>query len=182
MQERVRHPAMYISLVVAVAENGIIGRNGQIPWRLPSDLNMFRRLTMGKPVIMGRKTFQSIGRPLDGRANIVVTRNPAFRADGVETVKSIDVGIVRARELAAAADVSEIMIIGGAEIYRAALPHSNRIYLTRVHGQPDGDTTFTPPSGDGWHQASSAPLSRSDRDEYACTLVVLERPMEAEPP
>jgi len=168
---------MHISIVVAAAENGVIGREGRIPWRLPSDLKSFRRLTMGKPVIMGRKTFQSIGKPLDGRANIIVTRNPALGVSGIETVPSVAAGLARGRELAAATGAQEIMIIGGAEIYRAALPFCDRIYLTRVHGQPEGDATFDPPTGDGWRQVSSTPMPTSERDDFGCTLVLLERPM-----
>lgn len=166
---------MNISIIVAVAENGIIGRNGQMPWRLSSDLKSFRRITIGKPVIMGRKTFQSIGKPLDGRANIVITRDTTFAPDGVTTANSIEVAIATARTLAQASGAAEIMIIGGAEIYRAALPYTNRIYLTRVHAQPQGDTSFIAPSGGGWNEVSSLILPKGERDDFACRLIVLER-------
>jgi dihydrofolate reductase len=162
-----------VSIIVAAAENGVIGRNGQMPWRIPSDLKTFRRLTLGKPVIMGRKTYASIGKPLDGRLNIVVSRDAHFAAPGAVVVPSLAAAIEHAR--AHAATAPEIMVIGGAEIYAAALPLANRIYLTCVHAQPGGDARFQVPQGDGWTQVSSMPLPRSDQDEFACTLIVLER-------
>jgi dihydrofolate reductase len=161
-----------LTLIVAAAENDVIGRAGQLPWRIPSDLKTFRRLTLGKPVIMGRKTFQSIGRPLDGRLNIVVTRDAAFTAAGVTVVHDLTAAIAQATSHAG--DAPEIMIIGGAEIYQAALPIAARIYLTRVHSRPDGDAHFVVPKT-GWHEVSATPIARGDRDEFACTLLVLER-------
>ena len=163
---------MTISLIVAAAENGVIGRGGRMPWSIPSDLKTFRRLTLGKPVIMGRKTFQSIGRPLDGRLNIVVSRDAHFAAEGITVARSLEAAIAIAQTLQPAA---EVMIIGGAEIYRMALPLAGRIYLTRVHAQPDGDATFAIPPMSGWHEVSATPLARGEKDEYSCTLVVLER-------
>ena len=142
---------------------------------MPSDLKTFRRLTLGKPVIMGRKTFQSIGKPLDGRDNIVVTRDPAFAAAGVEVAASLDAAIVRARALAQARGATEIMIIGGAEIYRAALPQADRIYLTRIQCRPDGDVTFADPSPLIWHKVSTTPIPRDPRDDHPATLIVYER-------
>lgn len=123
-----------ISLIVAVAENGVIGRNGDLPWRIPADLKFFKAKTMGKPIVMGRKTWQSIGRPLPGRDNIVVTRDRGFVAPGAIVVADF------ASALTAAAKAPEVMVIGGAEIYEAALPHADRIYLTEVHAAPAGDT------------------------------------------
>ena len=163
---------MRISLIVAAAENGVIGRNGVMPWRLPSDLKTFRRLTMGKPVIMGRKTFQSIGKALDGRLNIVVSRDAAFQAPGAIVLASLAVAITQAK---AHTTADEIMVIGGAEIYRAALPLADRIYLTRVHAQPDGDATFQVPAKAGWREVSAMPIPKGEKDDFACTLVVLER-------
>ncbi len=164
---------MLVSLIVAAAENGVIGRNSQMPWRIPSDLKTFRRLTLGKPVIMGRKTFQSLGRPLDGRLNIVVSRDPQFKAEGATVVTSLAAAIAAAKAHTIA---DEIMIIGGAEIYRAALPQVSRIYLTRVHAQPEGDATFQVPAGMGWREVSATPLSCGQNDDFACTLIILERP------
>ena len=160
-----------VSLIVAAAENDVIGRGGRMPWRIPSDLKTFRRLTLGKPVIMGRKTFQSLGKPLDGRLNIVVSRDPLYEVTGVTVVQSLEAAI----DLAKRAGVGEIMVIGGAQIYRAALPSANRIYLTRVHSRPEGDTTFTVPDDGTWQQVSSAPLPRAENDEYSCSLLVFKR-------
>ncbi len=161
-----------VSIIVAAADNGVIGRDGRMPWRLPSDLKTFRRLTMGKPVIMGRKTFQSIGKALDGRLNIVVSRDEAFEAPGATVVRSLAAAIECARSQAPSA---EIMVVGGAEIYRAALPLATRIYLTRVHAQPEGDAVFSVPAGKGWVVVSSQPMAQGEKDEFACTLVILER-------
>jgi dihydrofolate reductase len=162
-------PRRHISLIVAAAENGVIGRAGQLPWRQPTDLKTFRRLTLDKPVIMGRKTFQSIGRPLDRRVNIVVTRDVAFSASGVVCVPSLDAAV------AAAGDVAEIMVIGGAELYREALPLATRIYLTRIHAAPEGDATFERPTGTNWSVVSEEPLLKAAGDAHEATLFVLER-------
>ena len=131
---------MLITLVVAVAENGVIGRDGGLPWRLSSDLKTFRRLTMGKPLIMGRRTFQSLKKPLDGRDNIVVTRDDGFRPDGAIVVPSFEAALARAKDCAKARGTDEIMVIGGADIFAASLPLAGRIYKTEVHGRPEGDT------------------------------------------
>ena len=162
-------------MIVAAAENGVIGRDGQLPWRQATDLKTFRRLTMGRPIIMGRKTFQSIGRPLDGRANIVVTRDAAFEAEGAQCVPSLEAAIALARPIAEALEVPEIMIIGGAELYRAALPLATRIYLTRIHAKPAGDATFETPAAPAWLQLSAEPLPRGAKDDHEATLLVLER-------
>jgi dihydrofolate reductase len=167
-------PMMHLSLIVAAAENGVIGRAGQLPWRQPTDLKTFRRLTLGRPIIMGRKTFQSIGRPLDGRTNIVVTRDPAFQAHGIACVSSLDEAIALARPHAVTHQNPEIMVIGGAQLYRAALPLATRIYLTRIHANPAGDAIFETP-GLGWHQVTATPLPRAANDDHEATLLVLER-------
>jgi dihydrofolate reductase len=164
-----------ISLVVAAAENGVIGRDGRLPWRIPSDLKTFRRLTLGKPIIMGRKTYQSIGKPLDQRDNIVVTRDLAFHVPGIIVTGSLDAALDKARALAAAKGIDEIVVIGGAELYRQALPLADRIYLTRVHAEPQGDALFPPLSEGDWREVSREPLPREARDEHACTLVILQR-------
>ena len=172
--------SVLISLIVAVAENGVIGATdsnggGGLPWRLSSDLKTFRRRTMGKPVIMGRRTFQTLKKPLDGRHNIVVTRDPFFEAAGVSVVNSFADGLTLARVLARTNGADEVMIIGGEDIYRAALPHADRIYLTRVHAQPEGDRRFPDLDPAEWREASSEPLPKGDRDDHAATLRVLER-------
>lgn len=162
-----------VAFVVAVAENGVIGRKGALPWRMPSDLKMFRKLTLGKPVIMGRKTFQSIGKALPGRDNLVVTRDDAFKADGVEVFASVDEAIARAQTLATARGADEIAVIGGADIFEAMLSRAGRIYLTRIHGSPEGDTFFTPDMVN-WHDVSRIQLERAPGDDYDATLIVLE--------
>lgn len=136
---------MMITIVVALDRNGLIGRAGALPWRLPADLAHFKTITLGKPVVMGRKTFASIGRPLPGRRNVVMTRDEGFSAEGVEVVHSVD-AVIRAL-----ADAGEIMIIGGAEIYRAFLPRAGRMVVTLVDAVFEGDTWFPAwPPGEGW--------------------------------
>ena len=135
---------MELVLVVAAADNGVIGKDGAMPWHLPADLRHFRRITMGKPVIMGRKTWASIGRPLPGRQNIVLTRDAAFRAEGATVVSDLSAA------LAAAGAAAEAMVIGGAEIYALARPLATRIELTRIHASPEGDTFFPEPEASLW--------------------------------
>ncbi|HEY9396857.1 MAG TPA: dihydrofolate reductase [Burkholderiales bacterium] len=125
-----------ISLLVAVADNGVIGRDNQLPWHLPADLKRFKRLSVGKPIVMGRKTWDSLGRPLPDRRNIVVTRNPDFQAPGAEVVTSLDDAIKRA------GDAEEIVVIGGGEIFKLSLPIADRIYYTHVRANVEGDAYF----------------------------------------
>jgi dihydrofolate reductase len=139
---------MKISLIVAVAENGVIGQGGRLPWRLPADLQHFKRITLGKPVLMGRKTWASIGQPLPGRRNLVVTRDPNFTAPGAEVYADLDAA------LRAVADAPELMVIGGADVYRALLPRAQTLHLTRVHARPEGDTAFPALTAD-WVRVSS---------------------------
>jgi dihydrofolate reductase len=164
-----------IALVVAVGENGVIGRDGQLPWRLPSDLRRFRTLTLGKPVVMGRKTYASIGKPLDGRDNIVLTRQRGFWAAGVHVASSLEEAVALGRKLAAEREVEEIAIIGGEEIFRAALALADRIYLTRVRAAPLGDTRFDDPDPKVWRQTASEPMPQSPRDEFSAEFIVLDR-------
>jgi len=164
-----------IALIVAVARNGIIGKDGTLPWRLSSDLKTFRRLTMGKPIVMGRRTFQSLGKPLDGRDNIVVTRDPAFKAEGADVVSTLDAAIAHARVCAQARNTDEIMIIGGADIYRQVLPAADRIYWTHVEADVDGDTSFPAFNRDEWHQTAREPIPKGLKDDYAASLITLDR-------
>ena len=164
-----------IALIVAAAENGIIGRNGGMPWRMPSDLKHFRAMTLGKPVIMGRKTFQSLGKPLDGRANLVVTRDAAFKADGIETFPDLAKAINRAREIAAETGAVEIMVIGGGEIYRAALPLASRVYLTRIQARPQGDASFPDLASVDWQETSHQPWIKGPKDDHGADVLVLDR-------
>jgi dihydrofolate reductase len=164
-----------IALVVAVAENGVIGRNGQLPWRLPSDLRRFRKLTLGKPVIMGRKTYESIGRPLDGRDNIVVTRQGGFAAAGIHVASSIDDAMALARSLAIGRGADEIAVIGGEEVFRAVLASADRIYLTLVHAAPPGDTHFDTPDPSLWSETARELMPRGPQDEFSADFIVLDR-------
>lgn len=153
----------------------MIGRGGALPWYVPSDLKTFRRLTLGKPVIMGRRTFESIGKPLPGRDNIVVTRDPAFSAIDVVRAGNMREALDLARRMAAARGVDEIMIIGGAQIYAASLALADRIYLTRIHAHPDGDATFPDPDPRFWREVSRTEIASDPRDEAPATLLILER-------
>lgn len=165
-----------VAFVVAVAENGVIGRNGDLPWRLSSDLKLFRRLTMGKPIVMGRRTWESLPkRPLDGRDNIVVTRNADFKADGAYVVTSVDAALTLARELAEARNVDEIAVIGGAQIYQDTLNQADRVYWTQVHGAPEGDTIFPPLDAEIWREVGREAIPRTERDQYAATLKIMDR-------
>ena len=164
-----------IALIVAIAENGVIGRDGDLPWRLSSDLKRFRALTMGKPLIMGRKTFASLRKPLDGRDNIVVTRDTGFAADGAIVVHALDEAFARAQDCAGRRGADNIFVIGGAEIFRETLPLANRIYLTRVHASPEGDVTFPPFDASAWAIMRTESHPIGPKDAYAFTLSVLER-------
>jgi len=173
-------PEPILTLVVAAAENDVIGRGGKLPWHIPSDLRLFRRLTMGKPVVMGRKTFEAIGKPLDGRHNIVISRDPGFSAGDVAVKPTLADAIAKARTVARANGQDEVMIIGGAEVFREVLPHAGRIYLTRVHGSPEGDVHLPAIPPDQWIETAREPLPRAESDEFACTLIVLERKLQVD--
>ncbi len=166
---------MIISIVVAVADNGVIGRDGGLPWRISSDLKTFRRLTMGKPLIMGRRTFQSLKKPLDGRDNIVVSRNADYRPDGALMAYDFEAAIEIARGCAAARGVDEIAVIGGTAVFAAALPMADRIYKTEVHGAPEGDALFPAVDWGGWRETTREELPRGPNDDYGATLVVFDR-------
>ena len=162
-----------LSLIAAVAENSVIGAGNAMPWKLSSDLKRFKSLTMGKPVIMGRKTFASIGKALPGRPNIVVTRQPGFAPTGVTVVPSVDAALVAAEERAAGAD--EIMVIGGGEIYRAAITLADRLYVTHVEATPAGDTHFPAIDPAIWRATTAERLPSGPKDSEASTFVIYER-------
>ncbi len=166
---------MLICIIVAAAENGVIGSDGGLPWRIPSDLKRFRAMTIGKPVIMGRKTFQSLPKALDGRDNIVVTRDPNFRPLGAEAVFSLQAALDLAREKASQRGATEIMVIGGGEIYRQALPLADRVYLTQVHATPAGDAAFPTLDAAVWRTIRQEALPRGPTDDHAATMIVYER-------
>ncbi len=159
---------MIITLVVAMANNGVIGRDGGLPWRIPADLKHFKAVTLGKPVIMGRRTWRSLGRPLPGRMNIVLTRDPNLPATGAHVVTS------PAEALAVAGPVEEVMVIGGAEVYREFLPLAQRMQLTEVHEAAAGDTHFP-----DWSRTEWVERSRENHpatlDGPAYSFVLLER-------
>jgi dihydrofolate reductase len=157
---------MHVSIIVAVAENGVIGRGGQLPWHLADDLRRFKRLTMGHTIVMGRKTWESIGRPLPGRRMVVISRQAGYRADGVDVVASLDA----AMEVAAAAGDEELFIIGGAEVYRQALPRADRLYLTRVHAAVEGDARFPDFELGEWRLIESERHAASDQNDHPFTF------------
>ena len=155
-----------ISLIVAVSTNNVIGADGDLPWRLSDDLKRFKVVTMGKPIVMGRKTHESIGRPLPGRQNIVITRQNDFNADGCDVVQST----AEAVEVAGGAD--EVMVIGGSQIYATFLPLADRIYLTRVHTEVDGDAFFPPLDGAEWRESASESYEADDSNDYYTSFVI----------
>lgn len=162
-------------LVVARAENGVIGKDGGMPWRLSSDLKRFRQLTIGKPVIMGRKTFESIGKALDGRDNIVVSRNPAFDAEGIVLARSFDEALSIARRCASKRGAEEIAVIGGAQIYDLALERAETIELTEVHATPEGDTFFPEPDKAAWREVYRERHGAGERDSADYSFVTYRR-------
>jgi dihydrofolate reductase len=157
-----------ITLIVAVADSGVIGRDNALPWHLPEDLKRFKRLTMGKPIVMGRKTFESIGKPLPGRTNIVLTRDANYRFPAVVVVHGVDAA------LRAADGAAEIMIIGGADLFRLFLPRAVRVHLTRVHGAVAGDVLWPPLDG-SWKVVAREPHPADERHAYAMTFEVWEK-------
>jgi dihydrofolate reductase len=162
-------PPPLISLIVAMAQNGVIGRDNSLPWRLPEDLKRFRSFTLGKPILMGRKTFESIGRPLPERTNLVLTRDRGWFAHGVIVVHSV------AEALAQAATSEELVAIGGAEIYRLLLPLARRIYLTHVQADVPGDITFPEFDPTQWADIDCSSQPADEEHAYPLTFVTLER-------
>ncbi len=158
-----------ISIIVALAENRVIGIENRLPWHLPGDMKWFRRHTLGKPVVMGRKTFESLGRPLPDRTNIVVTNDPGYQAPGAVVVHSIEAG------LAAAGEVPEVMIIGGESFYRQLLPRTHRLYLTLVHAAVAGDAWFPEFDWSEWREVERGDHGADERNPYAFSFLVLER-------
>jgi dihydrofolate reductase len=167
---------MDVAIYVAIAENGVIGREGGLPWRLSSDLKRFKAGTMGKPIIMGRKTWQGLGRPLPGRLNIVVTRDKGYRAEGAEVTASLGDAITLARARARCmAGADEICVIGGGEIYAQALPLADRLNVTHVLGEVEGDTRFPGIDPGIWHVVSAEDFPAGEKDTHATRHTVYER-------
>ena len=162
-------------LIIAVADNGVIGRDGAMPWRLKSDLRHFKALTLGKPVVMGRKTFASIGRPLPGRTNIVVTRDGALKLPGAVVTTSFDEARLIARGDVLRRFATEIAVIGGAEIYQQFLAEADRIELTEVHATPEGDTHFAPLDSAQWEETARIRHAAAEGDSADYSYVTYRR-------
>jgi dihydrofolate reductase len=162
---------MIISLIAAVAENGTIGREGDIPWHLPEDFKLFKRMTMGHHLIMGRKTYESIGEPLPGRTSIVLTRQPGYKAEGCQVAASLP----EALEIAHKAGDDEVFIIGGAGVYAQALPLADRFYLSRVHANITGDTVFPEFNEGSWKTTLEAEYPKKKSQRYDFTFKILDR-------
>jgi len=158
-----------LSIIVAAAENGVIGNGNELPWRLPDDLKRFKALSLGKPIVMGRKTFESIGKPLSGRQNIVVTRDANYRRDGVTVAHSVDAAV------SAAGPVPEIMVIGGADLFRTLLPRAGRLHLTRVHGNIGGDVVWPALDDREWHVVERESHTADERHAWPMTFEVWEK-------
>ncbi|HSR62446.1 MAG TPA: type 3 dihydrofolate reductase [Gammaproteobacteria bacterium] len=161
---------MKISLIVAMDRKGVIGREGDLPWRLSSDLKHFKKITMGKPIIMGRMTHESIGRPLPGRENIVISRNKDYTANGCTVLNSLECVYAKFH------DVDEIMIMGGEDLYRQTLDKADRIYLTEVHADLEGDTHFPEFDRESWEEVERYDFKKDEKNEYDYSFVILERP------
>jgi dihydrofolate reductase len=164
-----------IALIAAVAQNGTVGRNNQLPWYLPEDLKYFKRTTLGKPILMGRKTWESIGKPLPGRTNIVITRQDGYEAAGARVVATLDEALVLAESIATIDGVSELMVIGGAEIYAHALPLARRLYLTEVHAEVTGDARFPEWDSTQWSELSRERHEAGENGSFDYSFVVYER-------
>jgi len=164
-----------LSIIVAIAQNGVIGAKGGLPWQLSSDLKRFKRDTMGKPIIMGRKTWESIGRPLPGRANIVVTRNAGFRAEGADVVSSLKDAVTLANVKARCAGIDEICLIGGGQLYSDGLVLADRLYVTHVMAEPEGDTMFPQILPSEWKPVLREEYPAGEKDSADTIYVVYER-------
>jgi len=160
---------MLLSLIAAMAKDRVIGKDNAMPWHLPADLRHFKAVTLGKPVVMGRRTFESIGRPLPGRRNLVISRNPQWQVEGVEVASSLEAA------LALLADCDEVMIIGGGQLYTEALPRADRLYLTYIDAQLSGDTHFPDYMPLGWQELERTRHPADEKNAYACEFVTLSR-------
>ncbi|REA57916.1 dihydrofolate reductase [Dyadobacter luteus] len=158
---------MLISIIVAVSENGVIGKDNQLIWRLPNDLKRFKALTLGHPMIMGRKTFESIGKPLPGRTSIVITRNQDFKADGILVVHSLEEALTEARKI----EQQEVFIIGGGELYKQALPITDKLYITEVETVTNGDTFFEISNPEQWEEIERTVHQADDRHIFSFNFV-----------
>lgn len=166
---------MKVALIAAFAQNLVVGINNSLPWHLPEDLKYFKRTTSGKAIIMGRKTYESIGRPLPNRTNIVISRNPDFSAEGVVIVASIEEAIKHAESVNTINGVDEVMIIGGAAIYQASLPMADRLYLTHVHANVEGDAYFPKVDFDQWKEVAREDFNKDESNPYDYSFSVYDK-------
>ncbi len=166
---------MKITIVAAIGENNVIGRDGQLPWRLKSDLKYFRALTMGKPVIMGRKTYESIGKPLEGRTNIVMTHKFGVKVPGGALATSLDAALAFAREDCRKRGIDQIMVIGGSDVFAAVMPIAERLEITHVHDAPEGDTYFPPIDPDVWREVARREYPAGPDDSASFALATYLR-------
>jgi dihydrofolate reductase len=166
---------MDIAIIAAMGENRAIGNHGKIPWHLPADFKRFKEITFGHPVVMGRKTFESIGKPLPGRMNIVITHDEAYKADGISVAHSLQQAFEIASKSMQSEGPGSIFVLGGAQIYALALPMANKIYLTQVHGTFDGDAFFPEFPAEKWKLASSEPHQKDEKNALDFDFLVYER-------
>jgi dihydrofolate reductase len=164
-----------VALIAAIGENSVIGSEGRIPWRLPSDFAHFKRTTLGKPLIMGRKTFESIGKPLPGRTNIIVTHRRDYAPEGVVVCHSLAEALERAQRIAAADGAGEVMIGGGGEIYREAMPLADRLHITHVAASPEGDAQFPAIAADQWEVVARHAVARTEKDSADFVVLTYAR-------
>ncbi len=164
-----------IAMIAGVARNGVIGADGTIPWKIPSDMAYFKRMTMGKPIVMGRKQYESVGRPLPGRTNIVVTRQPGYVREGIEVFATLEAGLDRGRQVAARDGAPEVMVIGGGEIYAQALDRAARLYISHIALDPAGDVVFPAIDPEIWRVVDEPEVVPSDKDTAAFRIRVYER-------
>ena len=164
-----------IAMIAAVASNGVIGNDQSIPWRIPSDFAFFKRTTMGKPMVMGRKQFETVGKPLPGRTNVVVTRDPAFAADGIVVTHDPDTALALAAEIAVRDGVDEIMIIGGGTLYAQLMPRADRLYISHVELAPEGDVVFPAIDPTVWEVVGQPEVTPDSRDDAPYRVNVYER-------
>ncbi|GEO86793.1 MULTISPECIES: dihydrofolate reductase [Alphaproteobacteria] len=165
-----------IAIVVAMAENGVIGRDGDMPWKLSTDLKRFKALTVGKPLVMGRKTFESVGgKPLPGRPHVIVSRGPAIEGPGVETASNLEAALARAKEIAIASGVDAICVAGGGEIYRQALPLADTLHVTHIEAMIEGDTVFPAIDPEVFEKIEETPFAAGEKDNYPTRYAVYRR-------
>jgi dihydrofolate reductase len=164
-----------LSMIVATAKHNVIGKDNDMPWHLPADLAYFKKVTLGKPIIMGRKTYESIGRPLPGRRNIVISRDTSYQAKGIDTVTSVEQALALVDGTNGGEAVGEIMVIGGGAIYRHCLASANRLYITHIVAEIEGDTVFPDYDINSWEKVESTLRPADDKNNYDLDFCVYER-------